>query len=59
MRKKVSEWVTVLLEYRTRLISDVVSGKLEVHEAAAKLPDESDDFEPMDDSNTIPEEEQT
>ncbi|MGH9202582.1 MAG: restriction endonuclease subunit S, partial [Vicinamibacterales bacterium] len=30
-------------EYRTRLIADVVTGKLDVREAAAKLPDEADD----------------
>ena len=27
-------------EYRTRLIADVVTGKLDVREAAAQLPDE-------------------
>ena len=30
-------------EYRTRLIADVVTGKLDVREAAAHLPDEADD----------------
>ena len=30
-------------EYRTRLIADVVTGKLDVREAAAGLPDEGDD----------------
>ena len=30
-------------EYRSRLIADVVTGKLDVREAAALLPDESDD----------------
>jgi type I restriction enzyme S subunit len=30
----------LLREYRTRLIADVVNGKLDVREAAAKLPDE-------------------
>jgi type I restriction enzyme, S subunit len=32
--------IDLLREYRTRLISDVVSGKLDVREAAAHLPDE-------------------
>ena len=32
-----------LREYRTRLIADVVTGKLDVREAAARLPDESDE----------------
>ncbi|MEZ6128978.1 MAG: restriction endonuclease subunit S [Planctomycetaceae bacterium] len=33
-------------EYRTRLIADVVTGKLDVREAAAALPDELDAVEP-------------
>jgi type I restriction enzyme, S subunit len=32
--------IAVLLEYRTRLVSDVVTGKVDVREAAATLPDE-------------------
>ena len=32
--------IELLGEYRTRLIADVVTGKLDVHEAAARLPDE-------------------
>ena len=32
--------IELLREYRTRLIADVVTGKLDVREAAAKLPDE-------------------
>jgi type I restriction enzyme S subunit len=31
--------ITLLLEYRTRLIADVVTGKLDVREAATHLPD--------------------
>ena len=31
--------VKLLQEYRTRLIADVVTGKLDVREAAAQLPD--------------------
>ena len=31
--------IDLLVEYRTRLIADVVTGKLDVREAAAKLPD--------------------
>lgn len=33
--------ITLLREYRTRLIADVVTGKLDVREAAAKLPTSS------------------
>lgn len=36
--------IDLLGEYRTRLIADVVTGKLDVREAAAKLPKESVDF---------------
>ena len=36
----------LLSEYRTRLIADVVTGKLDVSEAAAQLPDESFDGDP-------------
>lgn len=35
--------IALLREYRTRLIADVVTGKLDVREAAASLPDESDE----------------
>lgn len=33
-------------EYRTRLTSDIVTGKLDVREAAAKLPDLAPDTTP-------------
>ncbi|MFH1028179.1 MAG: hypothetical protein V1791_09260, partial [Pseudomonadota bacterium] len=38
--------ITLLQEYRTRLIADVVTGKLDVREAARRIPDETeaDDF---------------
>ena len=35
--------IELLREYRTRLIADVVTGKLDVREAAGQLPDEFDD----------------
>ncbi len=35
--------IKLVEEYRTRLIADVVTGKLDVREAAAQLPDEADD----------------
>lgn len=34
--------IELLSEYRTRLIANVVTGKLDVREAAAKLPDKAD-----------------
>ena len=38
-----AEQVELLQEYRTRLIADVVTGKLDVREAAAQLPDGDDE----------------
>ena len=40
--------IDLVQEYRTRLIADVVTGKLDVREAAAQLPDESDEEGPID-----------
>ena len=40
--------INLLREYRTRLIADVVTGKLDVREAAARLPEEIDEPEPLD-----------
>ena len=39
--------VQLVEEYRTRLIADVVTGKLDVREASAQLPDEAEDDEPI------------
>jgi len=41
--------IKLLNEYRTRLIADVVTGKLDVGEAAASLPDESNESDAIDD----------
>jgi type I restriction enzyme S subunit len=40
--------IELLRQYRTRLIADVVTGKLDVREAAARLPDEVEEPEPLD-----------
>ena len=45
--------IALLREYRTRLIADVVTGKLDVRAAAAKLPDETDEPEPLDDAEAL------
>ncbi|MCX6546397.1 MAG: restriction endonuclease subunit S [Acidobacteria bacterium] len=37
---RLSREIDLLREYRTRLIADVVTGKLDVREAAARLPEE-------------------
>jgi type I restriction enzyme S subunit len=46
--------ILLLREYRTRLVADVVTGKLDVREAAASLPDEvapSTEAEPADEAD--------
>jgi type I restriction enzyme S subunit len=47
--------ISLLCEYRTRLIADVVTGKLDVRAAAADLPDESGELETPDDNETLAE----
>ncbi|BCA53482.1 restriction modification system DNA specificity domain-containing protein [Nitrospira sp. KM1] len=49
--------ICLLREYRTRLIADVVTGKLDVREAAAKLPDASEEPGPLDDAEAVAERE--
>ena len=44
-----SREVALLREYRTRLIADVVTGKLDVREVAARLPEEAEEAELIDD----------
>ena len=65
---RVRREIDLLREYRTRLIADVVTGKLDVRDAALSLPDEPDDLEPVeiaedpmddgpaDELDTVPEE---
>ena len=45
--------IELLQEYRTRLIADVVTGKLDVREAAAQLLDEADDQDLIGESGTL------
>ena len=45
--------IELVQEYRTRLIADVVTGKLDVREAASQLPDEGDDEEPLDEGGAL------
>jgi type I restriction enzyme S subunit len=68
--EKAQREIDLLREYRTRLIADVVTGKLDVREAAARLPDETEEPEPLneieaegdadeagaDDADKVPEE---
>ena len=48
VRQQVRLSELLLNEYRTRLISDVVTGKLDVREAASQLPEEADEEDPVD-----------
>ena len=47
--------INLLHEYRTRLIADVVTGKLDVREAAAPLTDEVEEPEPLDETDAFTE----
>jgi type I restriction enzyme S subunit len=48
--------ISLFREYRTRLICDVVTGKLDVRDAAAKLPDEAAEAKPLDEEEILAEE---
>src|SRR5262249_42241528 len=48
--ERAKKEIDLLKEYRTRLIADVVTGKLDVREAAKRLPDEVEEPEPLDDA---------
>ena len=45
--------ILLLGAYRTRLIADVVTGKLDVREAATRLPDEVEELEPLDEADAL------
>ena len=45
--------IELLREYRTRLVADVVTGKLDVRAAAAKLPEDTDNLNPLDDADAL------
>lgn len=47
--------VELLREYRTRLIADVVTGKLDVREAAMVLPEKADESNRLGETNRCPE----
>jgi len=51
--------IVLLREYRTRLISDVVTGKLDVREASARLPEEVETPEPLDEPDVEADESDT
>ena len=50
---RASSEISLLREYCTRLIADVVTGKLDVRAAAADLPDEAHEPETLDNSEAL------
>lgn len=50
---RTQDEIDLLREYRTRLIADVVTGKLDVREAAARLPEEAEELEPLDEAEAL------
>ncbi len=45
--------IALLSEYRTRLIADVVTGKLDVREVATRLPVDIEEPDPVDDAGAV------
>jgi type I restriction enzyme S subunit len=45
--------ILLIREFHTRLIADVVTGKLDVREAASRLPEEVAESEPLDEINDL------
>jgi type I restriction enzyme, S subunit len=45
--------IALMQEYRTRLTADIVTGKLDVREAAAQLPEETDEMQLLDDAEAL------
>ena len=52
-RQVLEREVRLLQEYHARLIADVVTGKFDVREAAARLPDEVEELEPLDEADAL------
>jgi type I restriction enzyme S subunit len=55
---KAEREINLIREYRTRLIADVVTGKLDVRQAAANLPEEAEEPEDWDETEE-PDEDET
>ncbi len=53
-RLRLEREIELFREYRTRLVADVVTGKVDVR-AAARLPEETHEPEPLDDSDALTE----
>lgn len=53
-KERAQNEISLLREYRTRLIADVVTGKLDVRDAAANLPDEAEEPEVLYEAEDLP-----
>ena len=53
MNERTRLQISFLREYRTRLIADMVTGKLDVRSAAARLPDEVEELELFDETGGL------
>jgi type I restriction enzyme S subunit len=51
--------IDLLREYRNRLVADVVTGKLDVRDAAARSPEDVSDLELLDEADAQVEEEES
>jgi type I restriction enzyme S subunit len=51
--------ISLLREYRTSLIADVVTGKVDVREASGRLPDKSEEAEALDDTDILAEDDES
>jgi type I restriction enzyme, S subunit len=51
--QRIDREIALLREYRTRLIADVVTGKLDVREAAARLLAEAEELEEIDQEDAL------
>jgi type I restriction enzyme S subunit len=54
-RRRAEREIELLREYRARLVADVVTGKLDVREAIARLPEETAPDDPDNDARLIDE----
>jgi hypothetical protein len=45
--------ISLLRAYRTRLVADVVTGKLDVREVAARLPDEAEERKSLEEADAL------
>jgi type I restriction enzyme S subunit len=53
---RIEREIELLREYRTRLVADAVTGKLDVREVAHQLPEEGSELEPIGEIELDPEE---